>query len=100
MRDLLRTNDPVLLSFLDSLFREAGIRFVVADAHISIIEGSIGAFPRRVQVHDGDLDEARRIVVDAGLGAELLPQRPVAAPAATPVPDADPDPDPEPEGRR
>ena len=69
MRDILRTNDPVLLSFLESLFREAGIAFLIADQHISIIEGSIGAFPRRVQVHDDDLDQARRIIVDAGLGA-------------------------------
>lgn len=95
MRAILRTNDPVLLSFLDSLFREAGIRFLVADAHISIIEGSIGAFPRRVLVHEDDLLDARRIVVDAGIGAELLPQQPVAPPAVDrgrePDPDAEPD---------
>ncbi len=102
MRDILRTNDPVLLSFVESLFREAEIDFLVADQHISIIEGSIGAFPRRVLVHDDDLHEARRIIVDAGLGAELLPQRPVDAKPAPDGSDPDPDPDaePSPEGGR
>ena len=100
MRDILRTNDPVLLSFVEPLFREAEIDFLVADQHISILEGSIGAFPRRVLVHDDDLHEARRIIVDAGLGAELLPQRAVAA---KPAPDGlgpDPDAEPSPEGSR
>ena len=73
MQSILRTNDPVLLSFVEALLREAGISHHVADAHISMIEGSIGAFPRRVLVVDEDAAAARRLLADAGLAAELMP---------------------------
>lgn len=75
MREIVRTNDQVLLSFLDALLREAGIAFHVADAGISAMEGSIGAFPRRLCVDDGDYQRARRLVADAGLSAELIDDR-------------------------
>ena len=71
MLELLRTNDAILVSFIESLLREAGIAFHIADLNISIAEGSIGAFPRRVLVADAALAEARRLMRDAGLGAEL-----------------------------
>ena len=73
MRDILHTRDPVLVSFVASLLGEAGIRFHVADVNISIVEGSIGAFPRRIQVEDARLGEAVRLLKDAGLEGELLP---------------------------
>ena len=47
------TTDPVRLSFLRALLRDAGIDTLVLDAHISAIEGGIGAFPRRLAVRDG-----------------------------------------------
>ena len=78
MQDILRTNDPVLLSFVGSLLREAGISHHVADAHISVLEGSIGAFPRRVMVGDDDAGAARRLLMEAGLAAELMPPLPLA----------------------
>ena len=96
MQTVLRTNDPVLLSFVDALLRGAGINHFVADAHISILEGSIGAFPRRVMVADDDVTEARRLIADAGLAAELLPLR---APVA-PEPRQDPLPEPLPNPSR
>ena len=71
MRELLRTNDAILVSFVEALLREAGIAFHIADRNISIAEGSIGAFPRRVLVAEAALPEARRLMLDAGLGAEL-----------------------------
>ena len=73
MQILLRTNDPVLLSFVQALLREAGVSHHVADAHISVLEGSIGAFPRRVLVADDDVAESRQLLHDAGLAAELMP---------------------------
>ena len=73
MQAILRTNDPVLLSFVEALLREAGIGHHVADAHISVLEGSIGAFPRRVLVVDEEVEAARRLLTEAGLAAELAP---------------------------
>ncbi|MEN9894712.1 MAG: hypothetical protein RIR97_564 [Pseudomonadota bacterium] len=71
MLELVRTNDPVLLSFLTSLMKDAGIHCFVADQAMSILDGSIGAIPRRFLVDADEVDQARRIVIDAGLGHEL-----------------------------
>jgi hypothetical protein len=72
MRDVLRSNDPVVISFAQSVLQEAGIANFVADQHISIVEGSIGAFPRRVLVDASVWGEAHRLLTEAGLGAWLF----------------------------
>jgi hypothetical protein len=66
MQILVRSNDPVRLSFLVSLLRDAGIDADILDSQISAVEGSIGAFPRRLVVDDDDVSRARRILQDAG----------------------------------
>ena len=71
MKELLRTNDPVLLSWLDVLLRDAGIESVVFDTHTSILEGSANAIPRRLMVTDDDLKAARELLVEAGHGDVL-----------------------------
>lgn len=71
MEELLRSNDAVTLSFVEALMKEAGIVAFIADQHMSILEGSIGAIPRRIMVDGDRIDQARRIVRDAGLGHEL-----------------------------
>ncbi|OJU87018.1 DUF2007 domain-containing protein [Shinella sp. NM-101] len=73
MIELIRTNDAVLLSFAESLMKEAGIHCLIADEGMSILEGSLGMLPRRFLVEADRKDEARRILMDAGLGAELRP---------------------------
>ena len=73
MKELLRTNDPVLISWLRALLRDGGIETFVFDGYTSILEGSAGAIPRRLMVIDDDLDTARRIVADAGEGDQLGP---------------------------
>ena len=50
MEEVFRTNDLVKLSYVEHLLGEAGIRYFIADQHISAVEGNIGAFPRRVMV--------------------------------------------------
>lgn len=67
MKELLRTNDPVQISFASALLKEAEIAFDVFDAHTSSLEGSVLAIQRRLVVLDEDLDEARAILRDAGL---------------------------------
>jgi hypothetical protein len=71
MVEIVRTNDLVLVGFLQSLLEDANIHVLVVDAHVSSIEGMIGAFPRRILVPDDDAEEARQLVRDAGLEAEL-----------------------------
>lgn len=66
MRTLLTSNDPVRLSFVGALLRDAGIPSVVLDGHTSAIEGSIGAIPRRLAVLPEDERQARRVLLEAG----------------------------------
>ena len=66
MRILLSSNDPVRLSFLAALLRDAGIESVLLDGHVSAVEGSIGAFPRRLMVLAEDERQARRVLLEAG----------------------------------
>ncbi|MGF1592603.1 MAG: DUF2007 domain-containing protein [Kiloniellaceae bacterium] len=71
MKELLRTNDIVRLSWLEALLADAGIDTLVFDMHTSNVEGSIGILPRRLMVSDDDHQRARRVLVEAGEGAEL-----------------------------
>lgn len=71
MEELLKTNDLVLISFTESLMRDAGIAFLLLDQNMSVIEGSLGVLPRRVLVPSDRLEEARSILQAAGIGAEL-----------------------------
>ena len=68
MKELLRSNDPVLLSFVSSLLAEADIEFMVADTNMSVLEGSIGVLPRRVLVEADRIGNARNILNEAGIG--------------------------------
>jgi hypothetical protein len=60
------SNDLVRLSFLGALLRDAGIDCVVLDGHVSAVEGSIGAIPRRLVVVEADAARARRVLAEAG----------------------------------
>ncbi|MGQ7792237.1 putative signal transducing protein [Faunimonas sp. B44] len=71
MNELLRSNDPVLLSYVQALLNEAGIVHTLADLNMSVIEGSIGILPRRILVPSRHLAAARRLLDEAGLTSEL-----------------------------
>lgn len=62
VRELLRTNDPVEISWLLAVLKAAGVEAVVLDGHMSIAEGSISAIPRRIVVDDRDYFRAVRAV--------------------------------------
>jgi hypothetical protein len=66
VRVLATSNDPVRLSFLTALLADAGIAAVVLDSHTSVVEGSIGAIPRRLAVQEADEVRARRVLAEAG----------------------------------
>ena len=74
MIELIRTNDAVLLSFAESLMKEAEIHYFIADQGMSILEGSLGMLPRRFLVEEDRAGQARRILSDAGLAHELRPE--------------------------
>ena len=71
MVELLRSNDLVLISAVRALLAEDDIQVVVADEHMSALEGSLGFLPRRMLVRAEDIMRARRALEDAGLGGEL-----------------------------
>ncbi len=72
MQELMRSNDAVLISFVEALLKDAQIPHFVADVHMSILDGSIGVLPRRMLVDPEQLDKARRLLQDAELGHELF----------------------------
>ncbi|PWJ85462.1 putative signal transducing protein [Pseudaminobacter salicylatoxidans] len=77
MIELMRTNDAVIISFIESLLRDAGIGFFVADQNMSVLDGSIGVLPRRIMVTDDDAETARQVLTEAGFGKEIRhPDRP------------------------
>ena len=71
MIEIVRTNDPVILSFIEALMKDAGIACMIADQNMSIVEGSLGVLARRVLVDSEKVEQAKRIVRDAGIGAEI-----------------------------
>ncbi len=66
MKELLRTNELVFLSWAEALLRADGIGSVVLDSHTSVLEGSTYAIRRRLMVIDEDYDRARRLMIEAG----------------------------------
>jgi hypothetical protein len=66
MKELLRTNNPVRLSWLQALLNDAGIDSLVLDHYTSLVEGNIGAIPRRLMVSDRDFVRARGVLASAG----------------------------------
>ncbi len=67
MEELLRTNDMVLISYIESMLNDAGIRHHVMDLNMSVIEGSLGVLPRRIMVDSDQVSRARQIVKEADI---------------------------------
>ncbi len=64
MKEIMRSNDPTEIAFATALLRGEEIESFVLDLHMSALEGSIGILPRRVMVHDDDLEAARHVLRD------------------------------------
>jgi Putative prokaryotic signal transducing protein len=71
VRELVRTNDAVLISAIEALLKGAHIGHMVVDQNMSVLEGSIGIFPRRILVGEDELEVARRLLEEAGFANEL-----------------------------
>ena len=70
MEELLRSNDPVWLSYVRHVLAEEGIAFLQLDDHMSVLEGSVGAIPRRIMVLGEELARAR-----LSLGNDVLTRK-------------------------
>jgi len=73
VHELIRSNDPVLVSAVQALLDGAHIPHVLLDGNMSVLEGSIGILPRRILVNECCSEDARALLVEAGLGHELRP---------------------------
>ena len=72
MIEIMRTNDLVLISFVEATLAGAGVRFFVAGGYASAVEGSLGFLPRRILVERDSAPRARTLLTAAGLGEELI----------------------------
>lgn len=66
MKEVLRSTDPVKISWIKALLKDAGIEALELDVHTSILEGSASAIPRRLAVSDVDFEAARRTLEESG----------------------------------
>jgi len=73
VHELVRTNNPVVISAIEALLDEAGIPYLVLDQNMSVLEGSIGILERRLMVAEAYAPAARSLLLNAGFGAELRP---------------------------
>ena len=72
MVEILRTNDLVLITVIESILKAERVAYFIADQHMAAVEGSLGFLPRRILVDSEEKERARRLIAEAGLGKELL----------------------------
>jgi len=72
MKPVLKTNDPVRLSFAEALLKDAGLEAVVFDGEMSIMDGNLGILPRRLMVADEDFTRAMAVLNE---GLEAAPPK-------------------------
>ncbi|WP_299691826.1 DUF2007 domain-containing protein [uncultured Tateyamaria sp.] len=64
MKELLRSTDPTIIAFASALLEGEDIDCFQMDVNMSILEGGIGIFPRRLMVHADDYDDALKVITD------------------------------------
>jgi len=70
MKQLYRTTDMVSMAFAKALLQGEDIDCFEMDVNMSVLEGSIGIFPRRLMVANADYDDAREVLADNGFSLE------------------------------
>ena len=65
MRAVLKSTDPVVISYASDVLSQEGIESVVFDAHASVMDGSMGFLPRRLMVLDEDFARADALLREA-----------------------------------
>ena len=64
MKELLRSTDPTIIAFATALLQGEDIACFDLDVNMSVLEGGIGIFPRRLMVREDDLTAAQRVMRD------------------------------------
>ncbi|WP_121062835.1 DUF2007 domain-containing protein [Chachezhania antarctica] len=64
MKELLRSTDPTIMAFASALLQGEGIESFPLDVNMSVLEGGIGALPRRMMVRESDFDRALIVLAD------------------------------------
>jgi len=72
MKHLLSTTDPTVMAFAKALLQGEDIDCFELDVNMSILEGGIGIFPRRLMVGEDDYFPARQALEDNGIEVEPL----------------------------
>lgn len=65
MRAVLKSTDPVVLSYATDVLSQEGIESVIFDTHASVMDGSMGFLPRRLMVLDEDFARAETLLREA-----------------------------------
>lgn len=64
MKELLRTTDMTIIAFAQALLKGEDIDCFEMDVNMSVLEGGIGIFPRRLMVHPDNHAAAERVLLD------------------------------------
>jgi hypothetical protein len=64
MKELLRSTDPTIIAFATALLSGEDIACFQIDVNMSVLEGGIGIFPRRLMVRPDDHELAVIIMSD------------------------------------
>lgn len=64
MKELLRSTDPTIIAFATALLSGEDIACFQMDVNMSVLEGGIGIFPRRLMVRPDDRDAAAKVMLD------------------------------------
>ena len=67
MKELLRSTDPTVMAFASALLDGERIDCFQMDVNMSVLEGGIGIFPRRLMVPDEDYEAALVVMRDNGI---------------------------------
>ena len=67
MKQLMRTNNMATIAFAQALLQGEGIDCFEMDVNMSVLEGGIGIFPRRLLVHPDDWEDAALALRDNGI---------------------------------
>ncbi|MEO0752653.1 MAG: DUF2007 domain-containing protein [Pseudomonadota bacterium] len=73
MKQLLRTTDMASIAFAKALLDGEGIEWFELDVNMSVLEGGIGIFPRRIMVTDAGYEDAVVTLTDNGIEVDEQP---------------------------
>ena len=62
MKEIIRTNDLILISRIESIFNQETIYYELFDTNASVIEGSISAIEKRILVLEKDFNRSQKLI--------------------------------------